>query len=149
MSTPNLERLLGFYRDLLGFEVAMKGRWAPGKTELDRVVGLEQTSGKICFLKLGNAYLELFEYHTPEGRPPELNRPVSACGLTHICIDVDDVDAEYQRLAAAGVRFHCLPQVIDGMAKTTYARDPDDNVVELQQILEKGRIIELGAGVVR
>ena len=41
-----------------------------------------------------------------------------------------DVDAEYQRLTAAGMRFHCPPQDLGG-ARTTYGRDPDGNVVQV------------------
>jgi predicted enzyme related to lactoylglutathione lyase len=51
-----------------------------------------------------------------------------------LCFDVDDVEAEYQRLLAAGVRFHTPPQDF-GSARATYGRDPDGNVFELQQLM--------------
>ena len=39
-------------------------------------------------------------------------------------------------LKAAGVPFHCEPQWLGkGTVLTTYARDPDGNVVEFQEIL--------------
>ena len=40
------------------------------------------------------------------------------------------------RQKAAGVPFHCEPQWLGkGTVLTTYARDPDGNVVEFQEIL--------------
>ena len=42
--------------------------------------------------------------------------------------------AEYDRLVAAGMRFHCLP-VTMGRQRATYGRDPDGNVVELLEDL--------------
>ncbi len=46
-----------------------------------------------------------------------------------------DLDAEYERLKAAGMRFHCPPQAIGIDVRTTYGRDPDGNVIELQEVL--------------
>lgn len=44
------------------------------------------------------------------------------------------LDEEYQRLRGLGVDFHCQPQDLGGGVRTTYARDPDGNVVELQEL---------------
>ena len=70
-------------------------------------------------------------------------RPVSDHGITHICLDVTDLDGEYDRLAAAGMTFHCPPQRIGDDVKTTYGRDPDGNVIELQEILSSDSPIAL------
>ena len=41
-----------------------------------------------------------------------------------------------ERLKAAGVEFHCPPTFLaNDTVLTTYARDPDGNVVEFQEIL--------------
>jgi predicted enzyme related to lactoylglutathione lyase len=56
-------------------------------------------------------------------------------GITHVCLDVTDLDAEYARLKAAGMTFHCPPQAIGMDVRTTYGRDPDGNVIELQEVL--------------
>jgi predicted enzyme related to lactoylglutathione lyase len=80
--------------------------------------------------------IELFEYHTPEPRAGDSNRPVCDHGITHICLDVTDVKAEYERLVAAGMTFHCPPQDL-GAAWATYGRDPDGNVIELQEVVDR------------
>jgi catechol 2,3-dioxygenase-like lactoylglutathione lyase family enzyme len=64
-------------------------------------------------------------------------------GITHIALDVRNIGAEYERLSAAGMRFHCPPLDM-GTVKATYGRDPDGNVVELQEILDDESPMALG-----
>ncbi len=135
ISTGDLERALRFYRDLLGFQEMHSIAWDIGSEVVDKIVGLKDSSARLVFLKAGNAFIELFQYQTPEPEPGDPKRPVCNHGITHICLDVVDVDAEYERLKAAGMVFHCPPQdVEDGTIRTTYGRDPDGNVIELQEI---------------
>ena len=135
ISTPNLERALSFSRDLLGFEVETKAAWSPDSKaakRFDDIVGLRNSAAQLVMLSAGNARIELFEYHAPLPKPGDPDRPVCDHGITHICLEVEDIDAEYERLSAAGMRFHCPPQHLGGAA-ATYGRDPDGNVVELYE----------------
>ena len=136
ISTGDCERLLGFYRDLLGFEVVFEQTWPPGTSVADAITGLEGSSARQLMLRAANFYLELFEYRSPQPRPADPRRPVCDHGITHLCLDVSDLDAEYERLVAAGMVFHCAPQDLGGGVRATYGRDPDGNVVELQEGLE-------------
>ena len=71
------------------------------------------------------------------------DRPVIDRGITHIALDVEDVDAEYARLKEAGMVFHCAPQQLGEHCRTTYGRDPDGNVIELQETYgTKGMALE-------
>src|SRR6516225_7959547 len=108
--TPDADRLIGFYRDRLGFAVAVDQSWEPGVDLADTVLGLEGTAGRQVLLKIGNAYLELFEFRSPAGRAADPDRRVCDHGYTHLCIDVDDLDSTYERLLSAGVRFTSPPQ---------------------------------------
>lgn len=135
ISTSNLERALAFYRDLLGFRELSRSTWGADQPKIDRVMALDGTAATTVMLQLGATCVELFQFEAPP--QPEATageRPVHKHGITHLCFDVDDADAEYQRLLAAGVRFHVPPQDF-GVARATYGRDPDGNVFELQQIL--------------
>jgi catechol 2,3-dioxygenase-like lactoylglutathione lyase family enzyme len=134
ISTGDLERALEFYRDLLGFEVVFEFAWPKGSDLADQITGLKGSASKIAMLRAGNAYLEIFQYQAPPPRPVDPDRPVCDHGITHVALDVRDIDAEYRRLSAAGMRFHCPPLDM-GVVKATYGRDPDGNVVELQEIL--------------
>ena len=133
ISTGNMERALEFYRDLLGFEVAGDFGWPVGFELADRITGLKDSSARVVMLRGGNAYLELFEFAAPTPKPGDPQRPVSDHGLTHICLEVRDIDAEYARLSAAGMEFTCEPQQMPAGSKATYGRDPDGNVIELRQ----------------
>jgi catechol 2,3-dioxygenase-like lactoylglutathione lyase family enzyme len=132
--TPDADRLIGFYRGQLGFEPVVDQSWQPGVELADTVLGLERSSGRQVLLRTGNAYLEVFEFWNPPGRAGDPERPVCDHGYTHLCIDVDDLDEVYTRLVAAGVRFHSPPQDLFPGVRTCYCRDPDGNVVEIQQL---------------
>jgi catechol 2,3-dioxygenase-like lactoylglutathione lyase family enzyme len=140
VSTGDIERALRFYRDLLGFEVVWGGSWPSGTAVADRITGLDGSAARQVMLRKGNAYFELFEYAAPAPRPGDSGRPVNDHGITHLCLDVTDLDAEYERLRAAGVEFHCEPQDLGAGVRTTYARDPDGNVVELQELAADHRV---------
>lgn len=139
LSTPDLDRLQAFYRDVMGFEVVMTTHWRD-RDIIDRMVGLTGSAARQVMLKSGNAYLELFQYESPTPRTAVADRNPADHGYTHICIDVVDIDAEYERLSANGMTFHAPPPSIDELGHTRlraiYARDPDGNIVELQEILD-------------
>lgn len=145
ISTANLERLLHFYRDLLGFEEIIAFGWDAGSEEIDRMTGLTGSAARVRLLKAGNVFIELFQFDSPHPQRGNPTRPVCDHGITHVCLDVSDIDAEYERLMAAGVSFHCPPQDI-GLARATYSRDPDGNVVELQEVLAAWSPLVLPAG---
>ena len=132
ISTPDLNRLIRFYCDLLGFEVEWEFSWPAGIEVSDNILGLKDTAAKVAMLKLGNFRLELFQFSSPEPKSSDPNRPVIDHGLTHLAFTVEDIHAEYDRLVNAGMTFHCPPQNIG--STVTYGRDPDGNVVELMQL---------------
>ena len=136
ISNSDIERSLQFYRDLLGFKEVFSSKWDIGTETTDKIVGLKDSSARVVMLRAGNACVELFQYATPEPKPGDMNRPVCDHGITHLCLQVADIDAEYARLKAAGMRFHCPPQDIGGL-RATYGRDPDGNVVELLEVKDQ------------
>ena len=131
ISTSNIERSLSFYRDLLGFTEVFNLDWDVGTKKLDDITGLTDSSAKVVMLKAGNACIELFEFHTPTAKTVNEKRPVCDHGITHLCLQVTDIDGEYKRLSDAGMEFHCPPQEVGDSLRATYGRDPDGNVVEL------------------
>jgi len=135
ISTGNLDRLIRFYCDLLGFEIEREFSWEKGIEVADKVTGLKDSASKAAMLKLGDFRLELFQYSSPTPKPGDLNRPVCDHGLTHMAFTIDNLDEEYERLVSLGMVFHCPPQDLL-TAKVTYGRDPDGNVVELMEITQ-------------
>ena len=136
LSTTDLDRLLGFYRDLLGLSVRHVSVLEEGNAAFEAIVGMKDTSGRAASLRAGNVQIEFFQYTNPVPRPVE-RRPACDGGIRHICFDVTDIMSEYRRLRDAGVEFESEPQRLE-KAKlcSVYARDPDGNIVELQEIFE-------------
>jgi catechol 2,3-dioxygenase-like lactoylglutathione lyase family enzyme len=145
LSTPDLERAICFYRDQLGFEVLSRFEIEPGHPGQDEIMQAEGVSYEAAMLRLGASMIEIFEFHEPRPQPRQGERPVSAHGITHLCLQVDDVKAEYQRLSAAGMRFHAEPvfQFDTGFA---YGRDPDGNVLELIEFEDPESPFDLWTG---
>jgi len=131
MAVPDMDKALGFYRDLLGFTVDWDMDHRSGEP-LSRVVGLEAADARVVMLKGHGLRLELFHYYHPRGRDPGPRRQCDF-GLTHFALQVKDVDQVYRRLSAAGVEFNCPPQVLRPGAKATYLRDPEGVTIELIQ----------------
>jgi glyoxylase I family protein len=110
------ERSKRFYVEALGFAV------------LHEAYRAERQSWK-CDLDAGNAQIELFSFPAP---PPRPTRP-EACGLRHLALAVDDLEAEVARLEGLGIAVE--PVRIDpytGKAFTFFA-DPDGLPLELYE----------------
>lgn len=136
ISVVSLERSIAFYRDLLGMEVVEEVTFKGERYEA--ILALKGARGRIAILKSGNLAVELFEFAEPAPKPADRTRPVSDHGITHVAVEVDDIQALYDRLKAAGVSFHCAPIRFPACATATYARDPDGNVVEILQPVAAG-----------
>jgi extradiol dioxygenase family protein len=80
--------------------------------------------------------LELFEYKQPKGTPQTLT-PTCNPGSAHLCYQVDDLNAMYEHLKAAGCEFISRPHFIDSGpsagAWALYMKDPNGAPIELQQ----------------
>lgn len=132
VNTANLDRLCDFYVNVIGFELATSEiSWADSP-ESDAAVGLRGSVARQQMLRAGNCYLEMFEYAEPRAREGEPHRPCDR-GYTHFALDVTDIEAEYERLAAAGMEF-AHPRPVDfGDIRAVYGKDPDGNIIEIQQ----------------
>lgn len=135
MSTPDMDRALGFYEGLLGFEIALDLTWTKGSRDMDALVGFVDSSGRCVMLRAPNAFLELFQFDSPVPRAAGRAPGVCEHGLSHICLAVTGIDAEHARLTAAGVEFSSAPTTAFGM-RAVHGRDPDGNVVELLEVLD-------------
>jgi len=135
MSVPDINDAVAFYCDALGFEVVTQGSWEKGYTVADNIVGLKDSVSNTAMLRGPNIYIELFEFIEPAPEAQDPNYPVNNHGITHFCLQVTDIEAEYERLKKAGMRFNCEPQQMGGSA-ATYGRDPFGNVIELYEVFD-------------
>jgi glyoxylase I family protein len=137
LSVSNLERSIEFYGAGLGMELVSQSTFETGTEagSYEAILGIQGATGRAAWLRVANIQLELFEFSFPAPKRSEPNRPVCDHGITHFCIEVANIELQYQRLQVAGARFHCPPQKLFGKAMATYGRDPDGNVFELLEML--------------
>jgi len=136
ISTPNLERLAAFYRDVFGFACVREFGWPRGVAMINGVIGLPDCAAKAVMLRRDDAMLELFEFSHPAPARQSPDRPACDHGFTHICFLVDDVASEQARCEALGMRFHSKAQSTAELT-FSYGRDPDGNVIELLRVHER------------
>ncbi len=96
-------------------------------------MGISGTAADAVHLQGSNLILEIFEFTdgNPQSQNPE--RPVVDHGYTHFCLAVSDIDEEYGRLLAAGMKFLGEPTSVAPGVRSVYGRDPFGNVIELEQ----------------
>ena len=112
LKVADIERALGFYCDILGFEVQQ--RWG----------------GSAAFISAGgyHHHIGLNTWESRGGSPP----PPGTTGLFHLAIRYPTRRAladAVRRVANAGVRFDGASD--HGVSEALYLRDPDQNGVEL------------------
>ncbi|WP_242774358.1 VOC family protein [Sphingopyxis sp. YF1] len=128
--TPDIERLSGFYAMLTGIDVHQRGSFGPDR-KFDIVAGIADVQFDGAWLRLANAELEFWQYRQP-ATISVARRNAAEIGWNHLCFESDDIDADYARLAAAGVEMHGAPMKF-GVARVAFGRDPDGNIFELLQ----------------
>jgi catechol 2,3-dioxygenase-like lactoylglutathione lyase family enzyme len=141
ISVSNLERSIEFYRNGLGMEIVGQGKFERGTEEgrYEAILGLEGATGRVALMAIDGVKLELFEFSHPTPKRSDPKRPVCDHGITHFCVEVEDIQSKYDRLKAAGASFHCPPLKFFGKATATYGRDPDGNVFELLETNEAAK----------
>jgi len=106
LQVRDMGRCIAFYRDGLGFPIAFTFQ--------------KQGALKGCYFKLGErSFIEVFETDTP-------------VGITHFCLECDDIDAFIAAATAKGIP--CTPKKLGGDgAWQTWLRDPDGHAFEIHQ----------------
>jgi catechol 2,3-dioxygenase-like lactoylglutathione lyase family enzyme len=131
LSTPDLDRLVRFYRDLFGFEIEFDFPWDETNEAFKQTHAVRESAGRVVMLANGASRLEIFEYRKPVPRPDVPGRANADLGIGHFCIEVRDIEKEYERLRAAGMRFQSELVAQTPTIVNCYGRDPDGNLIEL------------------
>ena len=136
VTSSDLERSLGFYRDLLGMTVLDRG--VESSSEMATLLGCDSVEFAYADLDSGDGRVfELLQYHSPTGIATRSN-PFDP-GTPHVAVHVTDLDAVRARLAEAGtpVISHA-PVHVDAPGTVSarghlllLVRDPDGVIVEV------------------
>ena len=112
MTVSDLDRSVGFYRDVFGFDVRWEGTVNGGHN-------------RATHIGTDSSYLALFE----ADRPARPSIDYEAVGHNHFGVVVDDLDAITSRLDEMGVGRHLEADYEPG--RRAYFFDPDGYEVEL------------------
>ncbi|WP_209348206.1 VOC family protein [Pontixanthobacter sp. CEM42] len=137
MATPNLEAMVQFYSAFLGGQEPRRiGNWfAISGENVDKVSGLKDSEIEMAWFQLRNLEIEIAQYHSEDTALPGVPRPLDAPGYNIVMFDVADLDRARQRLLDAGGTIVDGAGSLDG-AMTVFGRDPDGNLLGLQQLPE-------------
>lgn len=127
LTVSDIETMHEFYVDCLGMEEVGRGTY-DGEA-VSKISGVEGAVVEASFLQAGEIGVELVKFHSLEGKPA--NEGVRTCdvGCAHFCIQVEDVRELYDELSD-DIEFISPPQEVDSGGWSSYAFDPDGNVVE-------------------
>jgi catechol 2,3-dioxygenase-like lactoylglutathione lyase family enzyme len=139
-TVSDIERSIAWYTDVLGLELVH--RQCQDNAYTRTLVGFPDAILEVAQLRIPGAshgvsthMLELIQYVAgglDAGRPR-----VNGVGGAHLAFVVDDAQAEYERLTAAGVVFANAPVAVTEGANTgafaCYFEDPDGIALELMQ----------------
>ena len=136
VTVRDMERSLEFYRDLLGMkEVGTHD--LEGET-ISTMAGKDKVRMRVVRLvcpETPGVQIDLQQYLEPEGR--QADSKLGDIANSHFCVEVDDIDAAYAKLKAAGVTFVSAPVQFDleqeGKIGCVFFLDPDGYVLELTE----------------
>ena len=127
----DFDRMVKFYKEAFGFEVIDEFSWE-GVELVDQLIDVPNSAARGAMLRAGTCYMEMFEFKAPKPSSDKPLRPFDK-GYTHFCVDVTDIEKEYERLKSVGMTFGHPSPIDMGHVKSVYGRDPEGNVIEIQQ----------------
>ncbi|MCY3946884.1 MAG: VOC family protein [Anaerolineaceae bacterium] len=143
-TVSDLERSIAFYRDQMGLRLVH--RMVHDQKYTSSQIGFKDALLKVALFNVADMpqgaspsghVLELIEYVNPRGEP--LNAATNQPGAAHLALQVDDLEAEFARLKAAGVQFRSDAPVPITHGRhsgglTCYLLDPDGITLELIEL---------------
>ncbi len=129
----DLDRMVRFYQEAFGFEAVGEVYVWKKEPIIDQIINVPGSAARTIMMRAGGTcYIELFEFAAPA---PTVTKPLNPYdkGYTHFCVDVTDIGYEYERLKGLGMTFGSPCPVDAGHVKSVYGRDPEGNVIEIQE----------------
>ena len=130
-TVTDLDRSVRFWTEALGFDAASVGPRVGDWQE--RVTGVPGASIRVAHLYGHGSHIELIQYVSGAREAPRIE-PSMACAA-HVCFDVTDIAAMWDRLVGAGAEPQGEIALVDNGPvrglKAGYLRDPGGIIIEL------------------
>ncbi len=125
IQVSDIDASIAFYTEVLGLPLMFK---TEDRDHLE----------VFAYLELEGGNLELLALTDPKGNViprelPEIKKPY----CPHVALGVDDLDVVIAELQSKGVALIDGPLIIPGKVRWLYFSDPDNNVIEYVQWLDK------------
>jgi len=135
ITVSNLERSLGFWRDVLGFELSHTAHQTGEMAS--EITGVEGAEIKLAVVKApGGHKIELLEYLAPLERKWNVDRPCDV-GFVHVALIVEDLGPILSAIETSGWKAAGKPQTLrsgpNAGKRVVYVRDPDGTTIEFMQ----------------
>jgi catechol 2,3-dioxygenase-like lactoylglutathione lyase family enzyme len=136
----NLDKQLKFYRDVLGLVVVKSA--SEDSKYIGTVLALGKANLKTVKMsaKVGSSggLLELLYFPEKKHSGKHFAVKPNTPGFTHIALTVISIEGVYKRLSKLGISFLSSPtNSPDGYARIVFCKDPEGNIIELVEILNK------------
>jgi len=131
LAVSDVDRSIDFYSRCFGFTVISLNEYdLPGHSQS---IGYDDVRIRVAHLSLNDIVIEFIEYLNPRGARPE-RLETKDIGVPHLAFHTDDIDRDYERLAALGMQFPGPPGGSrEAPARDIYGRDPDGIPIEIVQ----------------
>lgn len=127
----DLDRAQDFYCEVLGFEFVLEFSWDESSDAVNQVIGVHRSAATARLLRCQNCYLELFEFSEPPNATENRRFDAHDLGIRHLCFEVDDAIAEFEKLKRYDVSLIMNdPVSFDSGGSAVYCRDPFGNIIE-------------------
>ena len=131
----DLKISLNFWTKIMGFTIYKELN--ESGIHVDSITGIKNS--KVQTIKLigpKNYMIELLDFKKNDSRK-EVTKPY-AYGITHIAVEVDNIENIYIELMENGIEFNSKPNLTpDGFAKMNYFKAPDNVYIELVEIMKQ------------
>lgn len=130
INVSDMDRSIAFYRDTFGweqlFDEHMEG------PSFDAITGVKGAAGRAVGGRIRNIRVELMCFNFTSSEPPG-----RGLGLRVLSMEVDDADAAYRDLKAAGATVASPPVEVHG-TRMFFVIDPDGQGVEMVEYIKGG-----------
>lgn len=127
----DLEKMIHFYRDILGFSIVDNGIREGEKTASS--LGLSHAKYRIlrAVPPKSEFFLQLIYFEGEQEKPKK--RSLTQIGYQHIGLEVESVEMVYARMKRHNITCVSAPIQLDSGVKLFYCYDPEQNILEFFQ----------------